>query len=112
MVSLYIAPLRREAQARIAQLVEQRIENPRVAGSIPAPGTISFLETSQPTGRANSSIYPALMRMTARSVSRYSDGSSAKLNSGSIFGSDASDNFFIHSPVHKLVENGLIYVVA
>jgi hypothetical protein len=23
-------------------LVEQRIENPRVAGSIPAPGTISF----------------------------------------------------------------------
>ena len=43
MVSLYIAPLRREAQARIAQLVEQRIENPRVAGSIPAPGTISFV---------------------------------------------------------------------
>ena len=26
--------------ARVAQLVEQRIENPRVAGSIPAPGTI------------------------------------------------------------------------
>ena len=28
--------------AQIAQLVEQRIENPRVAGSIPALGTISF----------------------------------------------------------------------
>jgi hypothetical protein len=25
--------------AWVAQLVEQRIENPRVAGSIPAPGT-------------------------------------------------------------------------
>ena len=25
--------------ARIAQLVEQRIENPRVGGSIPSPGT-------------------------------------------------------------------------
>src|SRR5690606_1087991 len=28
--------------AQIAQLVEQRIENPRVAGSIPALGTINF----------------------------------------------------------------------
>ena len=28
--------------AQIAQLVEQRIENPRVAGSIPALGTISL----------------------------------------------------------------------
>ena len=28
--------------AQIAQLVEQRIENPRVAGSIPALGTITF----------------------------------------------------------------------
>ena|GEM_PF-4035868 len=27
----------------IAQLVEQRTENPRVAGSIPAPATTSFL---------------------------------------------------------------------
>ena len=27
-------------RARIAQLVEQRIENPRVGGSIPSPGTI------------------------------------------------------------------------
>ena len=27
------------ACARIAQLVEQRIENPRVGGSIPSPGT-------------------------------------------------------------------------
>ncbi len=27
--------------ARVAQLVEQRIENPRVTGSIPVSGTIS-----------------------------------------------------------------------
>jgi hypothetical protein len=31
---------RRVLSAQIAQLVEQRIENPRVAGSIPALGTI------------------------------------------------------------------------
>ena len=30
--------------ARIAQLVEQRIENPRVGGSNPPPGTIHFLD--------------------------------------------------------------------
>lgn len=30
--------------ARIAQLVEQGIENPCVAGSNPAPGTIDFLQ--------------------------------------------------------------------
>ena len=30
--------------ARVAQLVEQRIENPRVGGSNPPPGTISFLQ--------------------------------------------------------------------
>jgi hypothetical protein len=29
--------------ARVAQLVEQRIENPRVTGSIPVPGTTSTL---------------------------------------------------------------------
>ena len=29
-------------RGRIAQLVEQRIENPRVVGSIPTPATISF----------------------------------------------------------------------
>jgi hypothetical protein len=37
---------RTASRAQIAQLVEQRIENPRVAGSIPALGTIfsiSFL---------------------------------------------------------------------
>jgi hypothetical protein len=28
--------------ARVAQLVEQRIENPRVTGSIPVSGTIPF----------------------------------------------------------------------
>jgi hypothetical protein len=28
--------------ARVAQLVEQRIENPRVGGSNPPPGTIIF----------------------------------------------------------------------
>ena len=32
--------------ARVAQLVEQRIENPRVTGSIPVPGTIIFLVKS------------------------------------------------------------------
>ena len=38
------APLQRSTQhARIAQLVEQGIENPRVGGSIPPPGTISSL---------------------------------------------------------------------
>ena len=29
--------------ARVAQLVEQRIENPRVGGSNPPPGTIASL---------------------------------------------------------------------
>ena len=29
--------------ARVAQLVEQRIENPRVGGSSPPPGTTIFL---------------------------------------------------------------------
>ena len=33
------------ALARIAQSVEQRIENPRVGGSIPPPGTISTFQT-------------------------------------------------------------------
>ncbi len=32
------------AVARIAQSVEQRIENPRVRGSIPRPGTNKFLK--------------------------------------------------------------------
>ena len=31
--------LRDDAKARVAQLVEQRIENPRVGGSSPPPGT-------------------------------------------------------------------------
>jgi hypothetical protein len=34
------AALVKKQRAQIAQLVEQRIENPRVAGSIPALGTI------------------------------------------------------------------------
>ena len=33
--------------ARIAQLVEQGIENPCVAGSIPAPGTTSWISYVQ-----------------------------------------------------------------
>jgi transposase-like protein len=33
--------------ARIAQSVEQRIENPRVGGSIPPPGTIRFNELAR-----------------------------------------------------------------
>ena len=32
----------RHKGARIAQLVEQRIENPRVGGSNPSPGTIKI----------------------------------------------------------------------
>src|SRR5665213_2845916 len=41
------------ANARVAQLVEQRIENPRVTGSIPVPGTILFLHrrTRRPKAR-------------------------------------------------------------
>jgi hypothetical protein len=34
--------LLRNMVARVAQLVEQRIENPRVTGSIPVPGTTYF----------------------------------------------------------------------
>ena len=34
--------LRDDAKARVAQLVEQRIENPRVGGSSPPPGTTSL----------------------------------------------------------------------
>ena len=37
---LYRLAYRTWPSAQIAQLVEQRIENPRVAGSIPALGTI------------------------------------------------------------------------
>ena len=33
----------RTTNARVAQLVEQRTENPRVGGSIPSPSTIHFL---------------------------------------------------------------------
>ena len=32
--------------ARVAQLVEQRTENPRVGGSSPPPGTTSFKESN------------------------------------------------------------------
>ena len=47
-IKSYIQPSFRQIglqsiDAWIAQSVEQRIENPRVAGSIPAPGTISFI---------------------------------------------------------------------
>jgi hypothetical protein len=42
----------RKGRAQIAQLVEQRIENPRVAGSIPALGTI-FHETNYFQDSAN-----------------------------------------------------------
>ncbi|EGE58631.1 hypothetical protein RHECNPAF_2940072 [Rhizobium etli CNPAF512] len=36
----------RSRLAQVAQLVEQRIENPRVTGSIPVLGTTYFLQTS------------------------------------------------------------------
>ena len=39
---LTLSPAPRQNGAQIAQLVEQRIENPRVAGSIPALGTTFF----------------------------------------------------------------------
>ncbi len=51
---LYAAPFRCgpriATDAQVAQLVEQRIENPRVAGSIPALGTIHF-NSSKPCCR-------------------------------------------------------------
>ena len=34
-------------RAWVAQLVEQRIENPRVGGSNPPPGTISYLGSNR-----------------------------------------------------------------
>ena len=43
------------ADARVAQLVEQRIENPRVGGSNPPPGTIS--KASRSVGRGSSDCF-------------------------------------------------------
>jgi hypothetical protein len=40
---------------RIAQLVEQRTENPCVAGSIPAPATTSFIHSGFFSGFADAS---------------------------------------------------------
>jgi hypothetical protein len=37
---------------RVAQLVEQGIENPRVGGSIPSPATIEFHEKARLSKRA------------------------------------------------------------
>ena len=37
-----------DERAWVAQLVEQRIENPRVGGSIPPPGTIVFIRAAAP----------------------------------------------------------------
>ena len=47
-----------QAFAWVAQLVEQRIENPRVAGSIPAPGTICLIldEVRAPQRRLSSNL--------------------------------------------------------
>ena len=39
--------------ARVAQLVEQRIENPRVGGSNPPPGTIFQVSRSMDRGSSN-----------------------------------------------------------
>jgi hypothetical protein len=51
-----IVAYRTRSRAQIAQLVEQRIENPRVAGSIPALGTIfssnDFIELRRNRGFA------------------------------------------------------------
>ncbi len=49
------------ADARVAQLVEQRIENPRVGGSNPSPGTIfTISQLSGPHDPAIQQFYPAL----------------------------------------------------
>ena len=49
------------ADARVAQLVEQRIENPRVGGSNPSPGTIfSFQQNSGSHDPAIEQFDPAL----------------------------------------------------
>jgi hypothetical protein len=47
-------PIRSRKDARVAQLVEQRIENPRVGGSSPPPGTTFLVRSprSQPVSVA------------------------------------------------------------
>ena len=52
--------------ARIAQLVEQRIENPRVGGSNPPPGTTHFLkEISELQRRAPPMMGPFVLHCVA-----------------------------------------------
>ncbi len=46
------------AAARVAQLVEQRIENPRVGGSSPPPGTI--FQDSRSVGRGSSDCFQTI----------------------------------------------------
>ena len=41
-----IIPLSAKAQAQLAQLVEQRTENPRVSGSIPELGIVNFMASA------------------------------------------------------------------
>jgi hypothetical protein len=54
----------RSRDARIAQLVEQRIENPRVGGSNPPPGTIFFSRNQTIRNRAlNIGCYNVLQSM-------------------------------------------------
>ena len=55
------ADLRRRSrlpEARVAQLVEQRIENPRVGGSNPPPGTI--FQASRSVGRGSSDCFQTI----------------------------------------------------
>jgi hypothetical protein len=61
-----LTPHRPDAQ--IAQLVEQRIENPRVAGSIPALGTTFFSDIARSPIPAPSRRHKAFSRVTARRV--------------------------------------------
>jgi hypothetical protein len=39
---------RNPSSGRVAQLVEQGIENPRVGGSIPSPATTAFSDLREP----------------------------------------------------------------
>ena len=50
-VRLHATPIARAAvhPGRVAQLVEQGIENPRVGGSIPSPATIRFNDLAHST---------------------------------------------------------------
>jgi hypothetical protein len=58
---------RLKANAQVAQLVEQRTENPRVAGSIPALGTITSFKENMRLNETNSVSFAVIdMKKTDR----------------------------------------------